>query len=144
MSTFTLKKGALDKIVKQLQDVPRLYYDDAERKMKAVVNLVYSTARAKRPKVGATKANRGQYRVSDPNAPYGVPVDTGALQASITKSTEWQGKKIIGTIEAGKGVPYATYIEMGTSRMLPRPFMRQALMLNKQAIINKFGEKMKK
>lgn len=115
-----------------------------EKKMNLIVDVVFKTATARRPKIAVTKENRGQYRVSDPNAKAGVPVDTGALQASITKDVRWSGKKIIGEVEAGLDLIYAKMIEFGTSKMRPRPFMRPAWNENLQWIKKKWSEKITK
>ncbi len=48
------------------------------------------------------------------------PVDTGRLRASIIVSEE-PNKVIVGT-----NVKYAPYVEYGTYKMNPQPFMRPA------------------
>lgn len=48
------------------------------------------------------------------------PVDTGRLRNSITHVTEDEAVYI------GTNVEYAPYIELGTSRMKARPFLRPA------------------
>lgn len=55
-----------------------------------------------------------------------APVDTGALQGSISTSITGDGRT--GTMEAeiGPTVEYAGYVEHGTSRMAPQPYMRPA------------------
>jgi HK97 gp10 family phage protein len=90
------------------------------------------------------KTGKGVYRVSDPNAAFGVPVATGALQNTITKSVKRQGKKIVGEIDAGLNLVYAKMIEFGTSRMAARPFMRPAWNENLQWIKSKWKEKITK
>lgn len=84
------------------------------------------------------------------------PVDTGTLRRSITgKVLKNTTKEVIGEVRAsttgivglgkqgkgkkgGKIVEYAKYIEYGTVKMAPRPFMRQgatnALKSNEQII----------
>ncbi len=140
MGSFSIKKGELEKVVNSLIFQEKVIDNAIEKKMNLVVDVVYKTAHARRPKVGITKDNRGTYRVSDPDATLGVPVDTGALQASITKQVYWKGKKIIGEISAGKGLTYAKMIEFGTSRMRARPFMRPAFNENLEWIKNKWKE----
>lgn len=49
------------------------------------------------------------------------PVDTGNLRNSITHQQENEDTEIIGT-----NVYYAPYVELGTSRMGARPFLRPA------------------
>lgn len=49
------------------------------------------------------------------------PVDTGRLRNSITHAQEDDTTEIIGT-----NVEYATYVEMGTSRMKAQPYLKPA------------------
>ena len=67
-----------------------------------------------------------------------VPVKTGTLQRSII----WQGGE--GEYSVGSRVHYAPYVEYGTSRMAPRPFLSPALLWNlpmlKEALLNKVEE----
>jgi len=53
-----------------------------------------------------------------------VPVRTGTLQRSI----RWWGGE--GEYHVGSSVHYAPYVEYGTRRMAPRPYLTPALMLN--------------
>lgn len=48
------------------------------------------------------------------------PVDTGRLRNSISHATEGDAVYI------GTNVEYAPYVELGTSRMAARPFLRPA------------------
>lgn len=51
-------------------------------------------------------------------------VDTGRLRASIVPKVKTIGGEIVGIV--GTNVPYAPYLEFGTSRMAARPFLRRA------------------
>lgn len=55
-----------------------------------------------------------------------APVDTGALRSSI--STDFSGNAAAGRMSAeiGPTVDYAHFVENGTSRMAPQPYMRPA------------------
>lgn len=53
------------------------------------------------------------------------PVDTGRLRASITHAVNQDGQGLYADI--GSNVDYAVYVELGTSRVPARPFLRQAL-----------------
>ena len=59
-------------------------------------------------------------------------VKTGILRGSITHETD-EGK--LSTI-IGTNVEYAPFVELGTSKMQPRPYLRYALYKNKKEIID--------
>lgn len=149
--SFSIKKGEAEKIISAMILTEPTIMDAMQRKMELITEVVYKTASARRPKISATQAKamgrkvgKGVYRVSDPNAKLGVPVDTGALQASINKNVHWEGKKIIGEVDAGKDLPYAVMIEFGTSKMQARPFMRPAWNENLEWIKKKWKETIEK
>ena len=144
MGSFSIKKGEIEKIISAMMMKEPVIQDAVKTKMNLIVDVVYKTATARRPKISKIGAKKGAYRVSDPNAKIGVPVDTGALRASITKKVTREGHKTIGEIEAGLGVPYAKMIEFGTSKMQARPFMRPAWNENLQWIKSKWKEKITK
>jgi HK97 gp10 family phage protein len=152
MGSFSIKGGAAE-----INSVIERYYKIKDKadlamlsKMKYAINqLVYKTARARRPKIsiqehvalGRPKKVNGRpaYRVSDPNATLGVPVRSGNLQISILKEVKQTNGKVQGRVYIkGPGQKYAKYIEFGTSRMRARPFMRPALNLNLKAIRKRF------
>jgi len=77
-----------------------------------------------------------------------APVDTGALRKSIR--TEKKGKLQVSVVAGGGGVinpktgrevDYAGYVEFGTSRMAPQPYMQPALEKNKDEILQIVKEK---
>ena len=151
MGSFSIKKGELEKITSALINKEPVIQAALEKKMNLIVDVVYKTATAKRPKISVAEAKsmgrktgKGVYRVSDPNAKLGVPVDTGRLQSSITKNVSRSGGKLIGEVSAGEGVPYAIMIEFGTSKMKPRPFMRPAWNENLEWIKAKWKELIEK
>lgn len=49
------------------------------------------------------------------------PVDTGRLRNSITHQQESENVEVIGS-----NVSYAVFVELGTSKMSARPFLRPA------------------
>ena len=49
-----------------------------------------------------------------------APVDTGRLRNSISHATDDEAAYI------GTNVEYAPYVELGTSKMTPRPFLKPA------------------
>lgn len=81
------------------------------------------------PKTGRVYRRKGV--VHQASAPGEAPAnDMGRLANSIT--TEFQPDKLTGII--GAHTDYAAYLEYGTSKMEPRPYMRPALMNKKDEI----------
>lgn len=60
------------------------------------------------------------------------PVRTGRLRNSISYEVERDGDTIIGIVKAS--APYAQYVEYGTVKQKPQPFLRPALEKNKHNI----------
>lgn len=59
-----------------------------------------------------------------------APVDTGYLRSSIATDYQISGTSVLGAVEAGAN--YAAYVENGTSRMAPQPFLRPAFDKHRQ------------
>jgi len=64
-----------------------------------------------------------------------VPVKTGTLKRSITHKVEKR------TAVIGSNVEYASHVEMGTTKMTARPYLRPSLEKNWPAIKKLFGAK---
>ncbi len=62
-------------------------------------------------------------------------VQTGRLRGSITHRVKYEEEKVIG--EVGTDVEYGIYLEYGTSKMPPYPFMGPAYDKNEQLIGDK-------
>lgn len=62
------------------------------------------------------------------------PVDTGKLRDSISVSAE--GNKAV----ISANTDYAAYVEFGTSKMPPKPFLVPSLIGNSDAILKAIGE----
>ena len=58
-----------------------------------------------------------------------APVDTGYLRSSITVDLAQMGGDVVAG-EVTAGANYAAYVENGTTRQSPQPFMRPALEAN--------------
>jgi HK97 gp10 family phage protein len=59
---------------------------------------------------------------------------TGRLRDSITHEIEEQLWDIIGRV--GTNVEYARYLELGTKKMAPRPYLRRAIEENRKELID--------
>lgn len=66
-----------------------------------------------------------------------VPVDTGALKGSLTLEVDKSGDKSSAVV--GTNLEYAPYVEEGSSRGVPQPFMKPA----KKVAESKMSEIMK-
>lgn len=55
-----------------------------------------------------------------------APVDTGYLRNSISTSVEGSGHAASITVEVGPTANYGAFVEDGTSRMAPQPYMGPA------------------
>lgn len=65
-----------------------------------------------------------------------VPVDTGALRASITHEVVEGGSRGgLPSLLFGATMPYTVYVELGTSRMRAQPFIVPSAML----VAGRFG-----
>ena len=60
---------------------------------------------------------------AETNAKKLCPVDTGRLRNSITNAVKVDEKAVY----IGTNVEYAPYVELGTSRMRARPYLRPAI-----------------
>lgn len=91
------------------------------------------------PKTGRVYQRRGvEHQAS---APGEAPAsDTGRLVNSITTSYDTQN--LVGTVNAG--TKYAAYLEYGTAKMEPRPFMRPAVANKQQGIQEDIAAEIKK
>lgn len=83
--------------------------------------------------VGELVTNEARNYASGKNG--GPNVDTGRLRASINYQAEKDMVKI------GTNVEYAPYLEYGTSRMTPKPFLRPALDSKREQIKRILGAK---
>lgn len=69
-----------------------------------------------------------------------APVLTGALRASGRVRRINKYRRAIEFGGRGTGVDYASYVEFGTMRTRPQPFLRPALERNKKNIKNGMGK----
>lgn len=80
-----------------------------------------------------------------PSVPYAYPaVDTGALRKSITFEVEEDGGSVKGVVGSTiTNPPYPAYLEYGTSKMKPRPWMSPALESSMDYIKARYEKAMK-
>lgn len=64
-----------------------------------------------------------------------VPVDTGFLKNSISTDFEGDGRFARMSAEIGPTAHYGVYVEEGTSRQNPQPFMRPAFDRRKEGLV---------
>ena len=70
-----------------------------------------------------------------PSSPGNPPaVVTGTLRAAITHQVVEEGENVVGYVGLPSSVPYAEWLEFGTSKMAPRPFLNPALKINREAV----------
>lgn len=152
-TSFYFKPADVDRLVGKTADIIQRERKLLLKKVQDITNVVMQTARAKRPIITAAEMHRSgrTKRVSNPNASFGVPVDTGALQISIKSEVKDSGKFVIGSVYVDSNVSnpktgrtvqeYAKAIEFGTSKMAPRSFLRSAIHVNKDWIKKRFAQK---
>lgn len=81
------------------------------------------------PRVGAklSQAIRKTARDIEASAKRRAPVDTGNLRNSISSTIQGTGNSKVMSAEIGPTAEYGIYVELGTSRMGPQPYMQPAL-----------------
>lgn len=89
-----------------------------------------------RPRTPGGKVSKYQHRVSAPGKP--PALDMGNLMNSI-QSRVTVGAAIVKG-EVGSDIDYALYLEIGTSKMAARPFLRPAVTANRRKINRIFRE----
>lgn len=75
--------------------------------------------------IGADKVQAAAL-VAESQAKAYCPVDTGRLRGSISTDLSEEKNLIIGAVSAHTN--YAEYVEFGTSRMAPQPYLRPAML----------------
>ena len=94
-------------------------------------------------KSGATR----QQRASNRSKPWGPPnIDSGHLRRNIGYDITpgRPSSRRVGTSIGGKAsVGYAMWLEFGTRRMLPRPFLRPAVAKNRRTLARRIAQKVR-
>lgn len=139
--TFKVDPNFLGKLTKKFLALEDRVQKQNLIKMKAATNLVFRLAHTRRPMTSVIPKNgKKSIRVSNPNAEFGVPIQSGELRAAINKEVKTKGAfKVVGRVWVSGNIPYAQRIEFGfigtdslgrEFHQLPRPFMRPALTRN--------------
>lgn len=92
--------------------------------------LEASTAQVR---AGAARVTRAAGARVERDAKIAAPVDTGYLRNSISARITGNANTSTATVSAGAN--YGAYVEFGTSRMSPQPYMIPAFDRNKQPFI---------
>ena len=91
----------------------------------------------------------GKHTASRPGEP--PAIDTGVLRASMMSEVVKSGTNVTGKVgpdvehiaakaPVGTNVEYGFYLEMGTSKMQPRPFLRPALHRTRKKVVKIFRD----
>lgn len=100
------------------------YTIDTSELRKLAAELELESARVGRDVSAAVRESAG--RVRD-DARDRAPVRTGTLRDSIGADIYGDGRSIGMTAVVGPEAPYGLFVERGTSKMAPEPFMGPAL-----------------
>jgi HK97 gp10 family phage protein len=108
---------------------------DTGRAVANACTLVERTAKQgmKSTEIDASKVyHRGSISHS-PSVEFDYPaIDTGRLVQSVTHDISQEDGKVVGRV--GTPVVYGAYLEFGTSKMSPRPWLKPSLAKNRDAI----------
>lgn len=114
---MVIKVVNLDKCIIKMDAIGKV---DMEPYIQKATQLVQNTAKDLAPnRTGITPSGR-------------VSKSTGHLRRNIFRETIRKGNGVIGRVY--NPVEYAWYVEAGTSRMVPQPFLYPALEKNSQEI----------
>ena len=109
----------------RINDAMKKISDKAEERMLEASTLVRNNtietlSGARSGRVYRVPGTRVEYTASSPGqAP---AVQLGDLRKSVKGGIEKEGRNVIGFV--GSELPKASMLEMGTSKMLPRPWLR--------------------
>lgn len=92
----------------------------------------YGVAVITKAKIGMKAALKKSCLMVERDAKQLCPVDTGRLRSSITNEIEGE----VGRV--GTNVEYAKFVELGTNKMSPQPYLRPALHKNEKKILALF------
>jgi HK97 gp10 family phage protein len=122
---FSIRVDIDDKALAPLKNLGNTLPKEVDVALRSAALLVEGTAKKKIShggRSGRLYSGRRGGRSHQASAPGQPPkTDTGRLVASITHNFEHM------SAEVGSDVLYAPYLEMGTSKMSPRPWLKPSL-----------------
>lgn len=130
-------KGQIEAFKKAMLEKSKKVHTKAGKQVAKAINLVRNTAiqgmtNTKTDPTKAYKRQKGKkihYASADGEYP---AVDGGVLRQSVTTSIEYTDTGVRG--EVGTNLIYGKYLETGTSRMRPRPWLGPSVEKNKENI----------
>jgi len=132
-----------------------------EKEAKKIMGTGASRADVKLKRTKTSRSKKKKYRIAyhRPSAPGFPPnIDYGTLRASIGRNievsygmvngyvgqdiekTDWEYQKRRGEIPSDDTVEYGYYLEVGTTNMAARPWLRPALRKSEKQILKAFRE----
>jgi HK97 gp10 family phage protein len=119
-----------DKAIKKLDNAPEVLKQEINKAIQQSALLIHNTSKRKiqsaRPTGRIYKRRSITHRASAPGQP--PASDTGRLANSIRVNF----KPFVA--EVGSAVKYSAFLENGTSKMLPRPWLEPSYLENENAI----------
>lgn len=120
MPKLTVKLMGEKKLLEKLRQLGEAAADALEEAAEAGADIVLEDAKAR------------------------VPVRTGTLKESLTKeTTEKTAGRAVVSVGPGKEGFYGRFVELGTSKTAPRPFLRPALDKNRRGVKAAVGDRVK-
>jgi HK97 gp10 family phage protein len=133
-------KASIDAFKAEMKRRSELIQDNLGRAVVNSCQLVENTAKKgmTNTQIDGSKSYKvGKNRYHGPSVEFDYPaVDTGALRRSVTHDVSAHGlggeNYLQGRI--GSQLKYASYLETGTSRMSPRPWLKPSIANNREKI----------
>ena len=140
-----MKKMSVDEAVRYLGTVNDTISPKLEKGMKLVCAKIEGDIKESMSKTDRDESR--SYFTSNKKVPHhpskpGCPPapDTGTLRNSIRYRVENRGNEVYGVVGTTQlDPPYGAYLENGTSRMKPRPWLRPAVQDNEEFIRDVFA-----